>query len=170
MRMTGCQLPQVPLDDVGRALSELSADFHGRPTPGCGFWGSPAPTEKTTTTYLIRHLLKKMNLKCGVIGTVEIDDGNSVQEATMTTPGAVELAELLASMRDNGCRACAMEVSSHALAQNRVNGIVFAGAAFTNLTGDHLDYHGTIRELCCRQGAAASIWSGKSGVAVVNVG
>jgi UDP-N-acetylmuramoyl-L-alanyl-D-glutamate--2,6-diaminopimelate ligase len=79
-----------------------------------------------------------------MIGTVEIDDGRKVREATMTTPGACELAELLASMRDKGTWRCAIEVSSHALDQDRVAGMHFAGAGFTNLTGDHLDYHKTM--------------------------
>ena len=99
---------------------------------------------KTTTAYLVRHLLSKLGLRCGMIGTVEIDDGRTRREASMTTPAACELAELLASMRDKGCRAAVMEASSHALDQGRVAGVPFVGAAFTNLTGDHLDYHKTM--------------------------
>ena len=79
-----------------------------------------------------------------MIGTVEIDDGKTRREAEMTTPGATEVAALLASMRDKGCRAAAIEASSHALEQSRLAGVHFAGAAFTNLTGDHLDYHKTM--------------------------
>src|SRR5688572_29224388 len=79
-----------------------------------------------------------------MIGTVEIDDGRNRREASMTTPGPVEVAELVAAMRDKGCRACAIETSSHALDQGRVAGVEYAGAAFTNLTGDHLDYHGSM--------------------------
>jgi UDP-N-acetylmuramoyl-L-alanyl-D-glutamate--2,6-diaminopimelate ligase len=85
----------------------------------------------------------------------------------MTTPGAVEIARLLAAMRDNGCRACAMETSSHALHQGRTEGITFAGAAFTNLTGDHLDYHKTMENYAA---AKASLFTGLSeeAVAVIN--
>jgi UDP-N-acetylmuramoyl-L-alanyl-D-glutamate--2,6-diaminopimelate ligase len=79
-----------------------------------------------------------------MIGTVEIDDGKTTREAEMTTPGAVAVAELMAAMRDRGCRACAMETSSPALDQGRVAGVHYAAAAFTNLTGDHLDYHKTM--------------------------
>src|SRR5439155_2994167 len=100
-------------------------------------------------------------------GTVEIDDGRKSREATMTTPGATEIAELLALMRDKGCRACAMEVSSHALDQGRVASVPFAGAAFTNLTGDHLDYHKTMDNYAA---AKAKLFTSldTSAVAVVN--
>ena len=101
---------------------------------------------KTTTAYLVRHLLAK--------GQPQVRDGDRhggnrrwrymYQEASMTTPAACDIAALLASMRDKGCRACAIETSSHALDQGRVAGVQFAGAAFTNLTGDHLDYHKTM--------------------------
>jgi UDP-N-acetylmuramoyl-L-alanyl-D-glutamate--2,6-diaminopimelate ligase len=79
-----------------------------------------------------------------MVGTVEIDDGRTRREADMTTPSATDVAKLLATMRDRGCRACAIETSSHALDQGRVAGVPFAAAAFTNLTGDHLDYHKTM--------------------------
>ncbi len=99
---------------------------------------------KTTTTFLLRHLVAQAGPACGLIGTCVTDDGTRQATASMTTPGPVDAAELLTSMRDKGCGAAAMEVSSHALDQGRVAGITFAGAAFTNLTGDHLDYHGTL--------------------------
>jgi UDP-N-acetylmuramoyl-L-alanyl-D-glutamate--2,6-diaminopimelate ligase len=89
-------------------------------------------------------MLAKVGRRCGLVGTVEIDDGRTRREAEMTTPGACDVADLLAAMRDRGCRACAIEASSHALDQGRVAGVPFAGAAFTNLTGDHVDYHKTV--------------------------
>lgn len=137
-------LPQAIVPDAAAAASVLAHLVQRDPTSQLKVLGVTGTNGKTTTTYLIRHLIKKANQRCGMIGTVEIDDGRSVREATMTTPGAVELAELMGSMRDKGCRACAVEVSSHALDQNRVAGVQFAGAAFTNLTGDHLDYHKTM--------------------------
>src|SRR6185312_2275764 len=84
--------------------------------------------------------------KVGMIGTVEIDDGAEVRPAEMTTPGSVEVVELFSRMKANGVTHCVMEVSSHALHQKRVAGIVWDVAIFTNLTGDHLDYHGTMEE------------------------
>ena len=137
-------IPQIVVDDTSIAASILANLFHGNPSQKVRTLGVTGTNGKTTTTYLLRHMLGKVNTRCGMIGTVEIDDGRTRREASMTTPAATEIAALLASMRDKGCRACAMEVSSHALDQGRVAGVSFAGAAFTNLTGDHLDYHKTM--------------------------
>jgi UDP-N-acetylmuramoyl-L-alanyl-D-glutamate--2,6-diaminopimelate ligase len=137
-------LPQVVVQDAAAAASILANLYHGDPSRKVRVLAVTGTNGKTTTTYLIRHLLAKAKHRCGLIGTVEIDDGNSKVESEMTTPGAVQVAELLAAMRDNGCRACAIETSSHALHQQRVAGVTFAGAGFTNLTGDHLDYHKTM--------------------------
>ncbi|MDB5300131.1 MAG: murE [Phycisphaerales bacterium] len=143
-RIASAPLPQVVVADSGSAasvLAHLSHDNPGRTVRPLAVTGTNG---KTTTAYLIRHLLKKVNVRCGMIGTVEIDDGQTRQEASMTTPAACEIAGLMATMRDKGCRAVAMETSSHALDQGRVAGVPFVGAAFTNLTGDHLDYHKTM--------------------------
>jgi UDP-N-acetylmuramoyl-L-alanyl-D-glutamate--2,6-diaminopimelate ligase len=138
--VNGASSPQIVIDDPA-AASVLANIYHHEPSASVRVLGVTGTNGKTTTTYLIRHILGKFNIRCGMIGTVEIDDGNSRREAQMTTPGAIEIAQLLASMRDNGCRACAIETSSHALDQHRVAGVRYAAAAFTNLTGDHLDYH-----------------------------
>src|SRR6185436_21146468 len=82
--------------------------------------------------------------RCGLIGTVLIDDGREVSRADMTTPPAIELSRTFATMVESGCKAAAMEVSSHALDQGRVAALRFDIGVFTNLTGDHLDYHGTM--------------------------
>ena len=137
-------LPQVVVTDAGAAASMLAQAFYGNPGRIVKPLAVTGTNGKTTTAYLLRHLLSKFNVKCGMIGTVEIDDGISRREASMTTPAACDMAQLLATMRENGCRACAMEVSSHALDQGRAAGVPFVGAAFTNLTGDHLDYHKTM--------------------------
>ncbi|MCC6424281.1 MAG: UDP-N-acetylmuramoyl-L-alanyl-D-glutamate--2,6-diaminopimelate ligase [Phycisphaerales bacterium] len=143
-RIEGCDLPQVLVKDPASAASTLAHAFHEHPTRQVKTIGITGTNGKTTTTYLIRHLLGNVGRRCGMIGTVQIDDGRKTVEAAMTTPGPVDLACLLATMRDNGCWTCAMEVSSHALHQKRIGGIEFAAAAFTNLTGDHLDYHMTM--------------------------
>ncbi|MCC7351723.1 MAG: UDP-N-acetylmuramoyl-L-alanyl-D-glutamate--2,6-diaminopimelate ligase [Phycisphaerales bacterium] len=143
-RIDGCDLPQILIQDAASATPLLAHAFFGQPTQKVRILGVTGTNGKTTTTYLVRHLLSKIGRRCGLIGTVEIDDGKTTAEAAMTTPGAIELAGLLATMRDNGCQSCAMEVSSHALHQHRTAGIEFAAAAFTNLTGDHLDYHKTM--------------------------
>ena len=165
---SGIGMPQVVVRDASAAASILANLFHGNPGEKVRVLGVTGTNGKTTTTYLIRHLLTKTaNLRCGLVGTVEIDDGRGRREAAMTTPAATEIADLLASMRDKGCRACAMETSSHALDQGRVAGVPFAGAAFTNLTGDHLDYHATMENYAA---AKAKLFASlhPSSVAVVN--
>ena len=99
---------------------------------------------KTTTTFLIKHICEKAGMRCGLIGTVRYEIGERVLPAARTTPESLDLQELLAQMANAGCRAAAMEVSSHALAQERTRGLEWNVAVFTNLTQDHLDFHGTM--------------------------
>lgn len=166
-RSADCAIPQVVVKDPGAIISHLAHAFHGNPTETLRVLGVTGTNGKTTTTYLIRHLLSSVRQRCGMIGTVEIDDGRTRREATMTTPGPVELASLFATMRDKGCRAAAMETSSHALAQGRGAAIQYAGAGFSNLTGDHLDYHGTMENYAA---AKAILFSSldPDAVAVIN--
>jgi UDP-N-acetylmuramoyl-L-alanyl-D-glutamate--2,6-diaminopimelate ligase len=161
------KLPQIVAPDPNAAASILANAFHGMPSKSVRMLGVTGTNGKTTTTYLVRHILSKINIRAGMIGTVEIDDGRTRREASMTTPAATDIAALLGSMRDKGCRACAMEVSSHALDQGRVAGVAFAGAAFTNLTGDHLDYHKTMENYAH---AKAQLFASltETAVAVVN--
>ncbi|HZZ43848.1 MAG TPA: UDP-N-acetylmuramoyl-L-alanyl-D-glutamate--2,6-diaminopimelate ligase [Tepidisphaeraceae bacterium] len=137
-------LPQIKVPHAGAATSVLANLFYGQPSQQLKVIGITGTNGKTTITYLLRHLLAHVHKKCGIIGTVEIDDGKQAVEASMTTPSAGDVAEILGRMRDNGCDACAIETSSHALHQGRIAGVTFTGAGFTNLTGDHLDYHGTM--------------------------
>ena len=159
-------LPTVVSADPSIA-SLLAQAFHGHPTLTVKVLGVTGTNGKTTTTYLLRHLLQKQRQRCGLIGTVETDDGRTTVESTMTTPGAIDLAALMGRMRDNGCRSCAMEVSSHSLDQGRAAGVHFTGAVFTNLTGDHLDYHKTMDAYAA---AKAKLFESlpSHGVAVVN--
>ncbi len=137
-------LPQIIVANPAAVISPLAEIFHGSPSRALRMLAVTGTNGKTTTAYLVRHILKAAGRKCGMIGTVEVDDGKECREASMTTPGAVDLSRLLAAMRDNGAEACSIEVSSHALHQHRVSGLHFSVAAFTNLTGDHRDYHKTI--------------------------
>jgi UDP-N-acetylmuramoyl-L-alanyl-D-glutamate--2,6-diaminopimelate ligase len=143
-KASNCPLPQVVVSDPARAASVLANLFQNSPSATMRCFAVTGTNGKTTTTYLLRHLLGKVAQKCGLIGTVEIDDGRTRRHAEMTTPAATDVAELLATMRDRGCRAAVLEASSHALEQQRLAGVCFSGAAFTNLTGDHLDYHKTM--------------------------
>src|SRR6185295_19037166 len=95
----------------------------------------------TTSAYLIAAIFEAAGVTCGVLGTVAYRIGDEVREATRTTPEAPDVQALLREMVDRGCGACAMEVSSHALALRRVDEMTFAAAIFTNLTRDHLDFH-----------------------------
>ena len=139
-------LPVVRVKSAMAATSVLAHLLHGKPSTTLKVMGITGTNGKTTTAYLIREILNHVGQKCGMIGTVEIDDGLNRQEATMTTPSAPQIAELMSTMNQRSCRRCAMEVSSHALHQHRVSGVEFAGAGFTNLTGDHLNYHGTMEQ------------------------
>src|SRR5690242_18644657 len=99
---------------------------------------------KTTTTFLVKHICENAGLRCGLIGTVRYEIGERILPATRTTPESLDLQELLSQIANAGCKAAAMEVSSHALAQDRTRGIEWDVAVFTNLTQDHLDFHGTM--------------------------
>lgn len=131
-------------DDAPRAAALVSERFHGDPSHRLALVGVTGTNGKTTIAYLVQQLLAFAGLRCGLVGTVEIDDGRERVPSQLTTPPALELSELFARMLENGCRAAAMEVSSHSLDQRRVAALAFRTAIFTNLTGDHLDYHKTM--------------------------
>lgn len=134
--------PGTPFDQS--VAGRLANAFHGDPLSRIKVVAVTGTNGKTTTATLAQQLLNARGVKCGMIGTVSVDCGRGPKPAELTTPGAVELVECFAEMVGNGCAACAIEASSHALDQGRVGMIPFAAAAFTNLTGDHLDYHGTM--------------------------
>lgn len=139
-------LPVIQVKDAGVAASLLAHAVVGDPSREMKVLGVTGTNGKTTTTFLLRHLLNHTGQRCGLIGTCEIDDGQQSRPAAMTTPGPVTIAEIFAAMRDKGCDAVAMEASSHALHQGRCAGVEFAAAGFTNLSGDHLDYHHTMED------------------------
>ncbi|MSR29647.1 MAG: UDP-N-acetylmuramoyl-L-alanyl-D-glutamate--2,6-diaminopimelate ligase [Phycisphaerales bacterium] len=122
----------------------LAHAFYGHPASSLRMVGITGTNGKTTTSFLLQQLLSTAGSRCALIGTVLTDDGATRTPSSLTTPGACELAALLARMVCNDCAAVAMEVSSHALDQGRVDGIEFSVGVFTNLTGDHLDYHETM--------------------------
>ncbi|MCC6240507.1 MAG: UDP-N-acetylmuramoyl-L-alanyl-D-glutamate--2,6-diaminopimelate ligase [Phycisphaerales bacterium] len=162
-----CPVAQAIVENPAAVISILANQFYGNPSRSMKVLGITGTNGKTTTAYLIRHLLQSAGRRCGMIGTVEIDDGVTCTPAEMTTPSAIDVARLLSQMRANGCNACVMETSSHALDQHRVDGITFAAGAFTNLTGDHLDYHHTMQQYA---DAKARLFTqlGRDAVAVVN--
>jgi UDP-N-acetylmuramoyl-L-alanyl-D-glutamate--2,6-diaminopimelate ligase len=131
----------VTVNDARQALSFLADAFYGHPSGEMQVVGITGTNGKTTTAYLMAAIFDAAGLQSGLIGTVGYRVGHDVHEAARTTPEAPELQRLLREMVTAGCRACAMEVSSHGLALGRVDGMTFAAAVFTNLTRDHLDFH-----------------------------
>src|SRR6202048_1424723 len=134
----------VVVENTRPALADLAAKFYGFPAQKLKLAAVTGTNGKTTTTFLIKHICEKAGLRCGLLGTVRYEIGERVLPAARTTPESLDLQELLAQIRDAGCRAAAMEVSSHALAQERTRGLEWNVAVFTNLTQDHLDFHGTM--------------------------
>ncbi len=127
---------------TGKALAELANTLNDYPSDALKVIGVTGTNGKTTTTYLIHHIMKDVWRRAGLLGTIKFDDGMGESEATHTTPGAVKMHQLLRQMANNECRGVAMEVSSHGLQQNRVGSVNFDVGVFSNLTQDHLDYHG----------------------------
>ncbi len=128
------------------AYAKLAQVKYGNPVSNLKTLAVTGTNGKTTTCYIVRSIINQTQQKCGLIGTVEYDTGSEKKTipANMTTPDAMRLAEMTSEMKKNGCGFLAIEASSHALSQNRLGCFDFMAAAFTNLTGDHLDYHKTM--------------------------
>ncbi len=142
-------VPYVLVSYDRMALALMGANFYGHPADAMQIVGVTGTNGKTSVTWLLKQVLEKTRgCKVGLIGTVENHLGDRVLEAVRTTPQSIELQEMFACMRDAGCQYAVMEVSSHAVDQDRAGGIDFAVAAFTNLTQDHLDYHKTMENYC----------------------
>lgn len=135
------QVPYLQVPDGRMALAELASSFYDHPSRSMRIVGVTGTSGKTTTTYLIESILRAAGFQVGVIGTVNSRFGDQILPSSHTTPGPVELQALLNQMKQGGCTAVVMEVSSHALKQNRVRGVAFDGMVFTNLSPEHLDYH-----------------------------
>ena len=126
------------------ALWRLAKVAFGNPSASMKVIGVTGTNGKTTTAWLIRDMLKALGVKAAYLGTLGFQLPDEERELQNTTPFSIELNELLAEARDKGVEAIAMEVSSHALAEKRVDGVEFDAAVFTNLTQDHLDFHGSM--------------------------
>ena len=137
-------VPQVLVADTREAFAAVCAHFFGDPADRLMALGVTGTNGKTTTTYMLHTVLHALGRKTGLIGTVGVLSGEEQLGDSMTTPEPLTLQHLLRRMADDGCEAVCMEVSSHALTQHRVAGLRFAVGIFTNLTQDHLDYHGTM--------------------------
>ena len=132
--------------DSRRGIAEAADTYYGRPSDALLICGITGTNGKTTTAFLLHHLITEAKGRCGLLGTVKYDTGLGPQPSSHTTPDWIAIQRLLSEMRTNGCSGAAMEVSSHALQQSRVHGIRFDAGIFCNLSQDHLDYHGTMEE------------------------
>ena len=160
------EIPYVLVESDRYALAMIGTNFYGHPAKSMTMIGVTGTNGKTSVTLLLKHVLEKtLGAKVGLIGTMENLVGDEVIPTERTTPESFELQALFARMRDAGCTHVVMEVSSHALTLDRVGGVHFDVAAFTNLTEDHLDFHKTMEAYC---EAKAELF-GRCDAAVINV-
>ncbi|MFN3875001.1 MAG: UDP-N-acetylmuramoyl-L-alanyl-D-glutamate--2,6-diaminopimelate ligase [Flavobacteriales bacterium] len=136
----------VRVKDAAEALALMAAGFHDHPSRRLKLIGITGTNGKTSVATLLYRLFRRLGHKCGLISTVETRIGQKALPSTHTTPDALRLNTLLSEMAASGVTHCFMEVSSHSVVQHRVTGLRFAGGVFTNITHDHLDYHGTFAE------------------------
>jgi len=132
----------IQVRDGRVAMGAAASAFYGQPSDSLEVVGITGTNGKTTTAFLVHHLIKAAWRRCGLLGTVFYDNGSTRSEAANTTPESLDIHRLLSEMLDNGCRGAAIEVSSHGLAQHRTAAIRFRVGVFTNLSQDHFDYHG----------------------------
>ncbi len=159
-------VPVLVVADVRSAVGPIAARVYGRPSSRLAVLGITGTSGKTTTTYFVRAGLQAAGRPCGLIGTVATLIGDDVVKTGFTTPEAPDVQALLAVMAERGLDSVAMEVSSHALAMGRADGIGFAVGAFTNLSQDHLDFHADMDEYFT---AKARLFDGRSRAAVICV-
>ncbi|MGH2907633.1 MAG: Mur ligase family protein, partial [Solirubrobacterales bacterium] len=164
-RPLGLGVPEVVVEDARAAMPRIARRFFEDPSRALDVIGITGTNGKTTVGYLVRQILESAGRGCGLIGTVEWIVAGNVAPAVRTTPEAIDLLRSLRAMADGGDRACAIEVSSHALELGRVDGVAFAAAVFTNLTQDHLDFHATMEDYFS---AKRLLFESHPGVAVVN--
>ena len=136
----------VVVENSAIALGQLASNWYGRPSENLKLVGITGTNGKTTTVTLLHRMATQLGYKAGLLSTVRNIVGTREVEATQTTPDPLQLHRLLAEMVEIGCDYCFMEVSSHAAHQHRIAGLKFAGAIFSNLTQDHLDYHKTFAD------------------------
>ena len=163
----------IEVQNARRTMAGMSASFFGRPDRALKIVGVTGTNGKTTTSFILKHLLTEPKVPVGLIGTVRYEIGERILPASRTTPESLDLHDLLAQMRAGGCRSAVMEVSSHALEQGRVAPIEFQVGLFTNLTQDHLDYHQTMENYFAAKVllfANLDRPTEEPGVAVINAG
>jgi UDP-N-acetylmuramoyl-L-alanyl-D-glutamate--2,6-diaminopimelate ligase len=164
----GVARPWIRVADARLALAAMAAALYGHPSEELTLVGITGTNGKTTTSYLLASIFEAAGVRCGRIGTVGYRVGNREVAASRTTPEAPELQHMLREMVSEGCGACVMEVSSHALALRRADRLHFAAAIFTNLTRDHLDFHSDMEDYFSAKRRLAELLP-ESGLAVTNL-
>jgi UDP-N-acetylmuramoyl-L-alanyl-D-glutamate--2,6-diaminopimelate ligase len=168
-------IPHIQVSSSRQALAKAAANFYGDPSHGMKVIGVTGTSGKTTMTYLLESILRAQGEEVGVIGTINFRYKDRVLAATHTTPGAVEIQALLAEMKASGCTAAVLEVSSHALKQNRAAFIAYDAMVFTNLSPEHQDFHPDMEDyfqskaILFRGSVIYSVNSGKTPVLAINV-
>lgn len=162
------QVPWLRVSDARAALATIADVFFGHPSRDMAVAGVTGTNGKTTTAYLLSAIFGQAGVKCGLAGTILYRVGDEERAASRTTPEASDMQQILREMADRGCGACVMEVSSHALALKRADGIRFRAAIFTNLTRDHLDFHGDMDSYFASKRRLFDLLP-EDGVGVVNV-
>jgi len=161
---------KIKVADAREALAQLSVAFYQNPSSKLKVIGVTGTNGKTTVAFMVKHILETAGIRTGLLGTIRYEIGDRVIPAQRTTPEALEVQQMMAQMLKAGCQACVMEVSSHALEQKRVQGVEFDVAIFTNLTQDHLDYHGTMdRYYAAKKKLFTQPSGGKKRAAVINI-
>lgn len=162
----------VQVGNARAAMAIAAANFEGHPSLRLPVVGVTGTNGKTTTSYLVHHVMQSILHRAGLMGTIFYSTGDKLVEASHTTPESSEVQRLLREMVDSACRGVAMEVSSHGLAQHRVTGVSFDVGIFTNLTQDHLDYHRTMEEYFaakCLLFEQMDADTSKEGTAIINL-
>ena len=162
---------RIKVADVREALARLAISYYGNPSSKLRVIGVTGTNGKTTVSFLVKAILEAAGIKTGLMGTVRYEIGDRVIPAQRTTPESLEVQQMMAQMVRAGCQACVMEVSSHALEQKRVLGVEFDVSIFTNLTRDHLDFHGTMENYFAAKQKlfAAPARQKKKTAAVINI-
>src|SRR5687767_6229093 len=143
-RLVPARTTKIKVADVREAMACAARTFYQDPGAKLKVIGVTGTNGKTTVAFMIKAILEAAGLKAGLIGTVRYEIGDRIIPAQRTTPESLEVQQMMSQMLKADCQACVMEVSSHALDQKRVHGVEFDVGIFTNLTRDHLDYHGTM--------------------------
>ena len=159
-------VPQARVEDARAAMAPVAAAFNQDPTSELTVVGITGTNGKTTTAFLVRHLLESAGRQCGLLGTVRQIVGGQVEEVERTTPEAIDLQRTFARMLESGDDGCAMEVSSHALVLHRADAIHFAVKVFTNLSQDHLDFHADMEDYFA---AKRLLFSGEGGAPLIEL-